>query len=96
MYDRKGKYQWLDPVSSAQIKSATENNGDFSRENPDIRYSTSAMDQEYMAAVEAGDMEKHEKFADDYRNGRVVNATDGTLNEAMPRNTGLGLKWMVD
>ena len=87
MYDRKGKYQWLDPVSSEDFDPALTNPAENS---------TSAMDQEYMAAVEAGDMEKHEKFADDYRNGRVVNATDGTLNEAMPRNTGLGLKWMVD
>lgn len=43
-----------------QIKSATENNGDFSRENPDIRYRLrdEERDREYADAVAAGDKKK--------------------------------------
>lgn len=42
-----------------QIKSATANNGEFSTENNDIRFRiTPEQDQEYMDAVNAGDMEK--------------------------------------
>lgn len=43
-----------------QIKSATENNGDFSRENRDIRFRV--RDREYADAVAAGDREKVESM----------------------------------
>lgn len=43
----------------AQVKSAEANNGQFSPENPDVRFSvTPEQDAEYMQAVEDGDMEK--------------------------------------
>ena len=51
-----------------QIKSATDNNGQFDTNNPDIRYSkavTPEQDKEYMDAVKAGDMEKAQQMVRD-------------------------------
>lgn len=52
--------------SPNQIKSATENNGGFEPNDPDIRFRvTPEQDEEYMAAVEAGDMEKAQQMVDE-------------------------------
>ena len=49
-----------------QIKSATDNTGSFEPTDPDIRYRvTPEQDEEYMAAVEAGDMEKAQQMVKD-------------------------------
>lgn len=67
--DKGGKgggigHQVVIPFSSEQIKDI--NNEHPTKENPDIRYSiTPEMDNEYMAAVEAGDMEKAQEMVDE-------------------------------
>lgn len=49
-----------------QIKSATVNTGSFDPTDPDIRYRvTPKQDADYMAAVEAGDMEKAQQMVDE-------------------------------
>lgn len=45
-----------------QIKSAEDNNGDFSADNNDIRFSLRNLDQEYLDAVKKGDMEKAQRL----------------------------------
>lgn len=47
---------------SNQIKSAENNNGDFSADNNDIRFSLRNLDQEYLDAVKKGDMEKAQRL----------------------------------
>lgn len=47
---------------SNQIKSAESNNGDFSADNNDIRFSLRNLDQEYLDAVKKGDMEKAQRL----------------------------------
>lgn len=51
-----------------QIKSATDNNGEFNPNNPDIRFReriTPEQDKEYMDAVNSGDMEKAQRMVRD-------------------------------
>ncbi len=47
---------------SNQIKSSENNNGDFSADNNDIRFSLRNLDQEYLDAVKKGDMEKAQRL----------------------------------
>ena len=47
---------------SNQIKSAENNNGDFSADNNDIRFSLRNLDQEYLDAVKKGDMKKAQRL----------------------------------
>ena len=74
-------------ISPNQIKSATENNGEFDPTDPDIRYrATPAQDAEYMSAVEAGDMEKAERMVRDAAkaagyNLEAYHGTDVDFNE---------------
>ena len=52
--------------SGNQVKSAVVNNGSFDPNNSDIRFRvTPEQDEEYMAAVEAGDMEKAQQMVDE-------------------------------
>lgn len=52
--------------SGNQVKSAVVNNGSFDPNNSDIRFRvTPEQDEEYMAAVEAGDMEKAQQMVKD-------------------------------
>lgn len=53
-----GEQVWV-AFEPNQIKSATDNNGEFDPNNPDIRFRiTPEQDAEYMDAVNTGDMEK--------------------------------------
>ena len=66
--------------SPNQIKSATDNNGEFNPDNPDIRFRTSvtpAQDAEYMSAVEAGDMEKAQQMVETAAEMAGYNKTEG-------------------
>ena len=47
-----------------QIKSATDNNGDFSTNDDDIRFS-GELDEEYMNAVNSGDVEKAREMVEE-------------------------------
>lgn len=49
---------------NTQIKSATDNIGTFDRNNSDVRYSTRAMDSEYLSAVERGNLETAQRMVD--------------------------------
>ena len=63
-----------------QIKSATDNNGEFNPDDPDIRFRTSvtpAQDAEYMSAVEAGDMEKAQQMVETAAEMAGYNKTEG-------------------
>lgn len=63
-------------ISPNQIKSATENTGEFNPNNDDIRFrdaESNRLDKEYMDAVESGDMEKAQRIVDQVakKNGYV-------------------------
>ena len=66
-----------------QIKSATDNNGEFSTENNDVRFSLPEeveRDKEYAAAVEAGDMVEAQKMVEEAAKaaGYTIRAYHGT------------------
>lgn len=48
-----------------QVKSATDNIGTYDPNDPDIRYSISADDEDYKAAVESGDTETAQRMTDE-------------------------------
>ena len=52
-------------LEPSQVKSATDNNGDYDPDDPDTRFRktvTPEQDAEYMDAVESGDMEKAQRM----------------------------------
>lgn len=89
------------PAYPNQIKSATDNNGEFNPDDPDIRFRTSvtpAQDAEYMSAVEAGDIEKAESMVRDAAmaagyNFEAYHGTDVDFNEFKRRRHANGNIW---
>lgn len=89
------------PAYPNQIKSATDNNGEFNPDDPDIRFRTSvtpAQDAEYMSAVEAGDIEKAESMVRDAAmaagyNLEAYHGTDVDFNEFKRRRHANGNIW---
>lgn len=83
----------------SQIKSATDNTGSFDPNDPDIRYRvTPEQDEEYMAAVEAGDMEAADRMVRDAArsagyNLEAYHGTDVDFNEFKRRRHANGNIW---
>ena len=90
-----------------QIKSATENNGEFSTENDDIRFRRASSDigDEYMAAVENGDRETAQRLEKEVA-GRRIKARDrikditgakgyGSNSAYIEGETEDGEKWVI-
>ncbi len=71
-------------TSPTQIKSATDNVGTFSNENPDIRHSLTSKEDDatYMAAVKREDTKTAQKMVDDAAAaaGYTIKAYHGTPN----------------
>lgn len=82
--------------SPNQIKSATDNSGEFSSDNPSILFQSlrdSEIDKQYFAAIEAGDMETVQRLVNEQaeRKGYVDNSDyQGTsaFNGAAPYRNG--------
>lgn len=88
--DRKDNEDSYLPFYQNQIKSATDNTGAFSPENPDIRFRiTPEQDKEYLEAVERGDMATAQRMVDDAaklagmatnESGKLIDLYHGTPN----------------
>lgn len=88
----QGEFDTFGVFSPNQIKSATDNSGDFDAGNPSILFQEE-LDKQYFAAIEAGDMETVQRLVNEQakRKGYVDNSDyQGTsaFNGAAPYRNG--------
>ena len=86
-YANEGEKEYI-VFEPNQIKSATDNTGEFNPNNDDIRFrdaEVERLDKEYLDAVESGDMEKAQRIVDQVakKNG-YVSSNDYRMNHRAP------------
>lgn len=92
----QGEFDTFGVFSPNQIKSATDNSGEFDADNPSILFQSlrdSEIDKQYFAAIEAGDMETVQKLVNEQAEKKGYNANSdyqGTsaFNGAAPYRNG--------